>query len=367
VPSHTFDHLTFKKTVNEIIPLFVNGFLVIIVANVPQGLPGTVTSLLSLAARRMALQAVLVKRIDCVETLGSTSIICSDKTGTLTKNEMTVTDVWYNQELVRRHRKSFESIDGQEPQAVLFRVASLCNRAKDVDDHNVDDSGFFGESASQRQSQRQSLVELDESQQRRIKSVSSLSWGGSVRQSSKGLEALMNAAPKFIGNPSDVALVTYCDRFVSVRNLRTAYPILFEVPFNSTNKWQLVVVKSRVAGSESDEEADYEILMKGAPEVILDKCSTFASKKDASHQMPVDFKFKEQFTQAYEGFASQGRRVLATCSLTFRAKKGFQFEAKEDNTYNFPTKDFNFIGLLAVMDPPRDNVPDAIKECHSAG
>jgi sodium/potassium-transporting ATPase subunit alpha len=316
--------------------------------------------LLSLAARRMALQAVLVKRIDCVETLGSTSIICSDKTGTLTKNVMTVTDVWYNQELVRGRSQRFESIDGQEPQAVLFRVASLCNRAKDADDDHTEDSGFL-------ESLRQSVVEVHESQERRIRSLSSLSWGGNVRQASVGLEALINAVPKFVGNPSDVALVTYCDRFVPVRNLRAAYPILFEVPFNSTNKWQLVVVKSRVAGTESDEEADYEILMKGAPEVILGKCNTFASNKDASHQMPIDFKFKEQFTQTYEDFASQGRRVLATCSLTFRAKKGFQFEAKEDNTYNFPTKDFNFIGLLAVMDPPRDNVPAAIKECHSAG
>lgn len=288
---------------------------------------------------------------------------------------MTVTDVWYNQELVRRHRKKFESIHGQEPQALLFRVASLCNRAKDADDDHAEDSGFLGESTSARQSLRQSLreslnnqmVEVHESQQRRIKSVSNLSWGGSVRQSSKSLDALINTAPKFVGNPSDVALVAYCDKLVSVRDLRAAYPILFEVPFNSTNKWQLVVVKSQVAGSESDEEADYEILMKGAPEVILGKCSTFASHKDPSHKLQVDFKFKEQFTQAYEDFASQGRRVLATCSLTFRAKKGFQFEAKDDNTYNFPTKDLNFVGLLAVMDPPRDNVPAAIKECHSAG
>jgi sodium/potassium-transporting ATPase subunit alpha len=66
---------------DEIIQVFVNGFLVIIVANVPQGLPATVTSLLSLAARNMAKRSVLVKRIDCVETLGSTSVICSDKTG----------------------------------------------------------------------------------------------------------------------------------------------------------------------------------------------------------------------------------------------------------------------------------------------
>jgi sodium/potassium-transporting ATPase subunit alpha len=78
------------NTVEEVVSVFINGFLVILVANVPQGLPATVTSLLSLAARNMATRSVLVKRIDCVETVGSTSIICSDKTGTLTKNEISL-------------------------------------------------------------------------------------------------------------------------------------------------------------------------------------------------------------------------------------------------------------------------------------
>jgi sodium/potassium-transporting ATPase subunit alpha len=335
------------KTSTEIITLFVNGFLIIIVANVPQGLPATVTSLLSLAARSMAQRSVLVKRLDCVETLGSTSIICSDKTGTLTKNEMTVTGVWYNRRLVMRHRLEAESFFGQEPQALLYRAAILCNGAQPLSTVDQDEV-------------RKSIREM---QNRRISNVSRLSWTESVRSSVLSLDE--PGVPKFSGNPSDVALLSYCDRMCSVTDIRRAYPILFEVPFNSTNKWQLVIVKS-AGGSEDEPDTEYEVLMKGAPEVILKRCNTYSSLKVPSHQVGITEAFGDEFMQMYEKFASQGRRVLALCSRTFRARKDFVFEG-DGNKYNFPTKGLNFVGLIAVMDPPRDNVPDAIEKCRRAG
>lgn len=78
----------------EVIDLIVNGFLIVIVANVPQGLPGTVITQLTIIAKRMAKRKVFVKQMELIETIGSATIIASDKTGTLTKNEMTVTDIW---------------------------------------------------------------------------------------------------------------------------------------------------------------------------------------------------------------------------------------------------------------------------------
>lgn len=338
------------KTSTEIIKLFVNGFLIIIVANVPQGLPSTVISLLSLAARNMAQRSVLVKRLDCVETLGSTSIICSDKTGTLTKNEMTVTDIWYNQRLVKRHHWEAKSLASHEPQALLYRAAILCNRGQPTSDADQD---MVTES-------------IRESQRQRISNVSRLSWGNSVQRSVMSLQE--THAPRFSGNPSDCALLSYCDRMHSVVSVRQDYPILFEVPFNSTNKWQLVIVKSResVQEEQDSEEVDYEVLMKGAPEVILERCRTFASKTGANGESEVTEAFKEEFTKTYEDFASKGRRVLALCSRTFKAPEDVVFNTDGDN-YNFPTSDLHFIGLVAIMDPPRDNVPEAIGKCHRAG
>lgn len=337
----------------EIITLFVNGFLIIMVANVPQGLPTTVVSLLSLAARTMAQKSVLVKRLDCVETLGSTSIICSDKTGTLTKNEMTVTDIWFNERLVKRHRWEARELTSNEPQSLLYRTAMLCNRGEPISD---EEQGTKNDSI--RAAQRQ-----------RISNVSQLSWRNSVQQSVMAMKEL--SVPKFGGNPSDVALLAYCDKMHSVVGVRQDYPILFEVPFNSTNKWQLVVVKSvkptPMPKTEVTQMVDFEVLMKGAPEKILALCKTHASNTGVNFQTEITDEFRTKFNKTYEEFASQGRRVLALCSKSFQAPSNVEFAVSEDGTYNFPTMDLNFIGLVAIMDPPRDNVPDAVAKCSRAG
>jgi sodium/potassium-transporting ATPase subunit alpha len=345
---------------DQILKLFVNGFLIIIVANVPQGLPSTVVSLLSLAARNMAKKAVLVKRLDCVETLGSTSIICSDKTGTLTRNVMTVTDVWYNESIIKHRglRKwQARSLYGQEPQALLYRCAVLCNRGEPVPEYD----------------KTQGNLTLRENLSGRIRTVSRLSWKGSLL-SVMSKKDLRDSVPAYKGNPSDVALLNFClDLRDSVESVRSDYPILFEVPFNSTNKWQLVVVQSKMEGEQpaasSTDTVQYEVLMKGAPEVILKRCTTFASTmKGQNQRAEVTEAFRKEYLIKNEQFADQGRRVLALCSHTFHGPKDQEFLYNEETgMYNFPTTNLNFIGLFAIMDPPRDNVPDAIARCHGAG
>jgi sodium/potassium-transporting ATPase subunit alpha len=336
------------NTTEAIFALFINGFLTILVANVPQGLPTTVVSLLSLAARRMALQSVLVKRIDCVETLGSCSIICSDKTGTLTKNEMTVTDIWLDRQFVRRIRRANESFLSQEPQSLLFRAGILCNRATPI--------------SEQESFRREEIVR--EGQLHRLSNASSLSWTGTARNSLRNIDEMVRQK-NFKGNPSDVAILKYSDMYVPINQLRKECPIMAEIPFNSTNKWQLVVTKLS-STPDADGNIEYEVLMKGAPEVILRKCTTYACTKGTSHVVEITTTFCEEFNAAYERFASQGRRVLALCSKTFYAPEGFQFET-DDSKRNFPTTELKFIGLVAIMDPPRENVPDAISKCLGAG
>lgn len=98
----------------------------IIVANVPEGLLATVTVCLSVTAKRMAARSCLVKNLEAVETLGSTSVICSDKTGTLTQNQMSVQHLWYNRKIVHANAP-FDSSEGYK---MLIRCATLCNRAE---------------------------------------------------------------------------------------------------------------------------------------------------------------------------------------------------------------------------------------------
>jgi len=341
--------LSGAKTSNEIITVFINGFLVIIVANTPQGLPATVTSLLSLAARNMAKRSVLVKRIDCVETLGSTSLICSDKTGTLTTNEMTVTDIWCDRKRHLRGKTTEGDImHSMQVHAVLLRTATLCNRGVSISSE---------EQEAAREASRKQFKD-------RTSNVSRLAWGSSIPGSILHFPANVRM---FSGNPSDVALLTYAERLASTRQLRKDYPILFEIPFNSKNKWQLVIVKSIGEGQRDADEVEYEVLMKGAPEVILQRCNTYASTTGDKHQSPIDEGFKTSFTDTYENFAAGGKRVLALCSRRFRAAKRFEFEEDEEGNFNFPTSDLNFVGLVGIMDPPRDAVPDAISKCHQAG
>jgi sodium/potassium-transporting ATPase subunit alpha len=101
----------------HLLSLFINGFLVVIVANVPQGLPATLTSQLTIIARRMAKKNVFLKKLDVIEAFGAATVIASDKTGTLTKNIMTVTDLWYNQQYMTG---MFHSISTILPRRVVM-------------------------------------------------------------------------------------------------------------------------------------------------------------------------------------------------------------------------------------------------------
>ncbi|XP_042559610.1 sodium/potassium-transporting ATPase subunit alpha-2 [Clupea harengus] len=190
----------------------------IIVANVPEGLLATVTVCLTLTAKRMAKKNCLVKNLEAVETLGSTSTICSDKTGTLTQNRMTVAHMWFDNQIHEADTTEDQSGSGFDKTSptwtALANVAGLCNRAvfipgqQDVPILRRDTAGDASESA---------LLKCIE-----------LSCG-------------------------------------CVRTLRDSMPKVVEIPFNSTNKYQLSVHKLE------DSPNSHLLVMKGAPERILDR------------------------------------------------------------------------------------------------
>ncbi|XP_057338998.1 sodium/potassium-transporting ATPase subunit alpha isoform X2 [Microplitis mediator] len=284
----------------------------IIVANVPEGLLATVTVCLTLTAKRMASKNCLVKNLEAVETLGSTSTICSDKTGTLTQNRMTVAHMWFDNQIIEADTTENQSgvqYDRTSPGfKALAKIATLCNRAEFK-------PGQEGEPILQRE------VNGDASE-----------------------AALLKCMELALGD---------------VMGIRKRNKKVCEVPFNSTNKYQVSI-------HESDDPNDprYLLVMKGAPERILDRCTTiFIGGKEKV----LDEEMKEAFNNAYLELGGLGERVLGFCDYVLPSDKypvGFKFNSDDPN---FPTENLRFVGLMSMIDPPRAAVPDAVAKCRSAG
>uniref|UniRef100_A0A8C3HIE2 Sodium/potassium-transporting ATPase subunit alpha n=1 Tax=Chrysemys picta bellii TaxID=8478 RepID=A0A8C3HIE2_CHRPI len=284
----------------------------IIVANVPEGLLATVTVCLTLTAKRMARKNCLVKNLEAVETLGSTSTICSDKTGTLTQNRMTVAHMWFDNQIHEADTTEDQSGTAFDKSSAtwlaLSHVAGLCNRAV-----------FKG-----------------------------------------GQDNVPILKRDVAGDASESALLKCIELSSgSVKLMRERNKKVAEIPFNSTNKYQLSIHET-----EDPNDNRYLLVMKGAPERILDRCSTILVQ---GKEQPLDEELKEAFQNAYLELGGLGERVLGFCHFYMPEEqypKGFAFDCDD---VNFTTENLCFVGLMSMIDPPRAAVPDAVGKCRSAG
>lgn len=288
----------------------------IVVANVPEGLLATVTVSLTLTAKRMAHKNVLIKSLSSVETLGSTSTICSDKTGTLTQNKMTAAHLYYNGTMQTNDPGTPGSYDPQEPScAALLRGAAICNRASFADADQV----------------------CSES---RPTKLSVQSW-------------------TTIGDASESALLKLIHVVRDVDDWRDGHPKLAEIPFNSTNKYQLSIHEPTTG------DGRLLLVMKGAPERIVARCATHLV--DGGVEKQFSKRARAEFEAAYVDLAKRGERVLGFAQLWLdaaRFKRDFAFELDPPN---FPVDGLCFVGLISLIDPPRESVPEAVRLCTSAG
>ncbi|XP_075047707.1 potassium-transporting ATPase alpha chain 2-like [Mixophyes fleayi] len=284
----------------------------IVVAYVPEGLLATVTVCLSLTAKRMAKKNCLVKNLEAVETLGSTSVICSDKTGTLTQNRMTVAHMWFDNFIHAAdttEEQTGEMFDQSSPTwQSLVTIATLCNRAEFC--------------ANQ--------------------------------------EEVAISKRTVNGDASEAALLKFTEHLAgNVMESRKRNEKVLEIPFNSSNKYQV-----SIHIPEDPAQKGYLLVMKGAPERILERCSTIMIK---GQEFPLDDKMKEDFEKAYLSLGSLGERVLGFCHLLLPSSTygpGYLFDAENGN---FPLNGLCFIGLISMIDPPRSTVPDAVAKCRSSG
>lgn len=295
----------------------------IIVANVPEGLLATVTVCLTLTAKRMAAKNCLVKNLEAVETLGSTSCICSDKTGTLTQNRMTVAHMWFDNRIVEADTSEDQSGTAFNRDAPgwksLERVAMLCNRAE------------FKAGEENNKSILKREVNGDASEAAILKCTE------------------LSQLSKKVHDPTAPTVMEYRQK-----NKKIA-----EIPFNSSNKFQVSIHET-----EDKDDQRYLLVMKGAPERILQRCSTIVID---GKELPLNDEWKNAFETAYMELGGLGERVLGFCDFMLPLDKypqGYPFDSDEEN---FPLEGLRFVGLMSMIDPPRAAVPDAVAKCRSAG
>jgi len=279
----------------------------IIVALVPEGLLPTVTLSLAMGVQRMAERHALIKKLSSVETLGCTTVICTDKTGTLTKNEMTVRDIWVAGQHLEvsgggyapagEYHDDGRPLDGKQRKALelLVRAASLCNNARLIDPTGPDES-----------------------------------W-------------------TILGDPTEAALLVAAKKagFDHEAELESTRRV-FELPFDSVRKRMTTIHMHKFA------RIGY---VKGAPKEVLDLC-TKAETLDGQEELTGEM--RAEIVAQNDDFARNGLRVLA---MAYRPIGDSETEYSPEKT----ERDLIFVGLMAMMDPPRDEVTAAVRECATAG
>ena len=287
----------------EFIDIF-QAVISIAVSVIPEGLPALITVTLAIGVQRMASRNAIIRRLPAVETLGSVSRICSDKTGTLTLMEMmvmsavtaqsgyTVTGNGYAPKgEVLRDGKPVKP--GEDPALKLMgRVSMLCNDAEILEEEGT--------------------------------------W-------------------KVQGDPTEGALYPYGNKLGLERKVeQDAYPRIDSIPFESEHKF--------MATLHRDASGKQVIFVKGAPEVILEHCDRQAIDGEAAE--PLD---RNYFRQAADQLASQGERVLGMAWLEVPDVTAGTLLPED-----LP-KNLILIGLIGLLDPPRQEAIEAVKECHAGG
>ncbi|EAR94958.2 Na,H/K antiporter P-type ATPase alpha subunit family protein (macronuclear) [Tetrahymena thermophila SB210] len=299
----------------------------ILVANVPEGLLGCITICLAITAKNLAKKQVLVKNLEAVETLGSTSCICTDKTGTLTQNVMTVKHIWIN-DTVFETPYLLHLQKGQQPP------------------YDTNDIGF-------KTLQQAAMISSEA-----VFDLSSL-------QDQTNVDYLKCPV---IGDATETGLIRFYQQIDDVNKFRSQFKIVknsddtqSRMPFSSQHKFALTVVE------EESENSYYAVYMKGAPEKIWSYCSTVYSNNQLNE---IDNQWQQKFKQVNLQFGKGGERVLGFAKLVLPATqfpKGTQFHVQNPSKFTFQLARFQFCGLVSLMDPPKPRVPYAILECRSAG
>ena len=320
-----FMHIVTVSAVTIAVVLFIVAYLVgyhwmdailymigIIVSIVPEGMLALVTIALSVSARRMSSKNCLVRNLEAVETLGATSVIVTDKTGTLTSNKLTVAHVWVDNQIGEIDTSADEnpgvSFDtGSHSWKNMARVAVLCNGSQFKDD--------------------------------------------------AGLPVMLRQTS---GDPTETALLRCVEAVEGNTDVfRQMHRSVLMVPFNPMTRIQVSIHECADFKTNG-----YLACMVGAPELILQRC---ASALVHGQERQIDQDYKNAYFYAVNELGNLGETVVAVCDARLPPRKfppGFQFNPHQ---VNFPITGYRLLGLMSMMDPPKASVPDAVNKVRDAG
>jgi magnesium-transporting ATPase (P-type) len=278
------------------------------VSMVPEGLPVAMTIALAVGMQRMARRGAIVRRLAAVETLGSTNVICSDKTGTLTKNEMTVTSLW-----LPDGRTLTVTGAGYAPAGALLENGREVAVGSEPAVRQLLDAGALCNDAQ--------LVPPDEADSR---------W-------------------RAVGDPTEAALLTLAAKgCVEIDVLRRNWPRCGEIPFDSASK---------MMATQHGHAPESRVYVKGAPELVLELCGEL---RRGGGSVMLDEARRRELREVGEAMAAGGLRLLAVAEVpgaVIDEAAGFApFQGRAV-----------LLGLVGQMDPPREEVRAAVAQCRAAG
>ncbi|HOR77818.1 MAG TPA: cation-transporting P-type ATPase [Anaerolineaceae bacterium] len=294
----------------------------LIVAFVPEGLMPIMTLALAMGTQRMAKRNALVKKLSAVETLGCTNVICTDKTGTLTQNEMTVRSVWVP-----------FSHDGQ-----------ASGREISVSGIGYEPVGEFSEDGNR----------LDPKQDPALRAViltqakCNTSRIIPPEEKSDGTKSKW----KVLGDPTEAALIVLAQKAGYNQEDFNYAQNIAELPFDSRRKRMSVI--QMVRNEDGFQRVAY---VKGGIREILDVCTTL---RIGDQIVPLTQEWINTIMARNDDYAREGLRVLAAAERTLpQDLQDYQVEAIENG--------LTFLGMVAMMDPPREDVMEAVKKCYHSG
>ena len=314
----------------EALEVFTELFMVAVslaIAAVPEGLPAVVTISLALGMREMVRRHALIRKLSSVETLGSATVICSDKTGTLTQNEMTVTRLWGDGEFIS------VTGSGYTPQGEFLKDGKPISLRESPVNKTALWLGTLNNDAQ--------LEPAGEQDGREIY--------------------------RMVGDPTEGAiLVAALKAGASAKDLNESFPRAQEIPFDSVRKRMLTIHSvdspkdddiSPMNGEDAKRDL-YVIAVKGAPDIVLGLCTQVMTSDN--HDKPLTDQIRQEILAANDAMTGDALRVLGV------ACRGVTVMPEEINSEALE-KDLTFVGLIGMIDPARVEVADALNTARNAG